>query len=140
MAHPRARLTPFGRRLLVERIEALGWTAAEAARSTGVSRSTASKWVKRFREEGTAGLEDRSSRPHRSPHRLSRRDERQILRARRRSNTGPHHLAAVLGRPRSTVYAVLRRHGMNRLVHADRPPECPSVTAGIVPGSSSIWT
>ncbi|MGH2577910.1 MAG: IS481 family transposase [Actinomycetota bacterium] len=125
MAHPRARLTPFGRRLLVERIEVLGWTPAEAATSAGVSRSTAYKWIKRFREEGSAGLEDRPSRPHRSPHRLSRRDEREILRVRRRSKRGPHSLAARLGRPRSTIYGVLRRHGMNRLDHADRPTGVP---------------
>ncbi|MGH2576665.1 MAG: IS481 family transposase [Actinomycetota bacterium] len=125
MAHPRARLTPFGRRLLVERVEVLGWTPAEAATSAGVSRSTAHKWIKRFREEGLAGLEDRSSRPHRSPHRLSRRDEREILRIRRRAKRGPHHMAAQLRRPRSTIYAVLRRHGMNRLDHTDRPSGVP---------------
>jgi len=125
MAHPRAKLTPFGRRLLVDRIEVLGWTPAEAASSLGVSRPTAYKWLKRFREEEEAGLEDRSSRPHRCPHRLERRVEREILRARRRTRRGPHHLAAILGRPRSTIYGVLRRHGMNRLDHADRPSGVP---------------
>lgn len=125
MAHPRAKLTPFGRRLLVERVEVLGWTPAEAASSLGVTRPTVYKWLKRFREEGPAGLEDRSSRPHRSPHRLDRRSEREILRARRRTKRGPHHLAAVLGRPRSTIYGVLRRHGVSRLDHADRPTGVP---------------
>jgi transposase InsO family protein len=125
VAHPRARLTPFGRRLLVERIDVLGWTPAEAAKSAGVSRSTAYKWVTRFRQEGEAGLEDRSSRPHRSPHALPRRAEREILRERRRTKRGPHYLATTLGRPRSTVYGVLRRHGMNRLDHADRPTGVP---------------
>lgn len=125
MAHPRAKLTPFGRRVLVERIELLGWTPAEAASALGVTRATAYKWLKRFREEGPAGLEDRPSRPHRHPHRLDRRAEREILRARRRTKRGPHHLAATLGRPRSTIYGVLRRHGMGRLDHADRPTGVP---------------
>jgi transposase InsO family protein len=111
--------------LLVERIEVLGWTPAEAASSLGVTRPTAYKWLKRFREEGEVGLEDRSSRPHRCPHRLGRREEREILRARRRTKRGPHHLAAVLDRPRSTMYGVLRRHGMSRLDHADRPSGVP---------------
>lgn len=92
MAHPRAKLTPFGRRLLVERIELLGWTPAEAASSRGVTRATAYKWLKRFREEGPGVLEDRPSRPHRHPPRLDRRTEREILRARRRTKRGPHHL------------------------------------------------
>ena len=32
-----------------------------------------------------------------------------------------HQLAVVLGRPRYTIYAVLRRHGQSRLDHTDRP-------------------
>ena len=121
MAHPRARLTPLGRRLLVDRVLELGWTPAAAADAAGVSRATCYKWVRRFREEGDAGLVDRSSRPAVCPGALGPKVERQILRARRRLKRGPHHLAAVLGRPRSTIYGVLRRHGRSRLDHTDRP-------------------
>ena len=46
----RARLTPFGRLLLVNRIVKEGWTAAAAAESLGVSRAIAHKWVRRLRE------------------------------------------------------------------------------------------
>ena len=63
--HRTAKLTVFGRRLLVERIEREGWPIAHAAAMTGVSRQTATKWVRRYRVEGLAGLEDRSSRPAR---------------------------------------------------------------------------
>ncbi len=38
---------------------------------------------------------------------------------------GPHHLAGVLGRPPSTIYGVLRRHGQSRLDHTDRPSGVP---------------
>ena len=61
MGYCRARLTPFGRKLLVDRILELGWPVAQAAESVGVSRQTAYRWMRRFREEGEAGLEDRSS-------------------------------------------------------------------------------
>ena len=71
MGYCRARLTPFGRRLLVDRIVELGWPVAQAAESVGVSRQTAYRWMRRFEEEGEAGLEDRSSRPHHSPGRVS---------------------------------------------------------------------
>lgn len=125
MAHPRARLTPLGRRLLVDRVLVLGWSASEAAKAAGVSRATCYKWIRRFAEEGESGLADRSSRPGSCPHALAPRAERQILRARRRLKRGPHHLAPLLGRPRSTVYGVLRRHGMSRLDHADRPTGVP---------------
>ena len=125
MAHPRARLTPLGRRLLVDRVLVMGWSAAEAAKAAGVSRATCYKWIRRFREEGEGGLADRSSRPRSCPRALGARAERQILRARRRLKRGPHHLAPLLGRPRSTVYGVLRRHGMSRLDRTDRPTGIP---------------
>ncbi len=92
MLHRTAKLTPFGRRLLVERVLI----------------------------EGLAGLEDRSARPRRTPRALAERDVRRILRLRRRLRVGPHRLGPLLGHPRSTVYGVLRRHGGSRLAHADR--------------------
>ena len=65
MVKPKCRLSPYGRWLLVSRIIDEGWPPATAAESMGVSRQTAYKWLRRFLEEGVAGLEDRSSRPHR---------------------------------------------------------------------------
>jgi hypothetical protein len=67
MAHANARLTEFGRLLLVQRITELGWPPAQAAQALGVSRATAYKWLGRYRQHGQAGLADRSSRPHRRP-------------------------------------------------------------------------
>jgi len=48
VAHPRAKLTPFGRLLLVHRVQIEEWPVAQAAEAIGVSRSTAYKWVRRF--------------------------------------------------------------------------------------------
>jgi transcriptional regulator of acetoin/glycerol metabolism len=45
MAHRNARLTEFGRLLLVQRITELGWPVAQAAESLGVSRATTYKWL-----------------------------------------------------------------------------------------------
>jgi transposase InsO family protein len=42
-----------------------------------------------------------------------------------RDKTGPHQLGAKLGLARSTVYGVLRRHGMSRLWAGDRPTAIP---------------
>ena len=120
MLHRTAKLTPFGRRLLVQRILVEGWSPATAAETLGVSRATAYKWLRRYRTEGAAGLEDRSARPHRRPRSLSEHQVRRILLARRRLRVGPHRLGPLLGHPRSTVYGVLRRHGQSRLAHADR--------------------
>ncbi|HEY0822896.1 MAG TPA: leucine zipper domain-containing protein, partial [Ramlibacter sp.] len=62
-----AALTPIGRALLISRVRQQGWTVAAAAQAAGVSRRTVYKWLARFDAEGPAGLQDRSSRPHRSP-------------------------------------------------------------------------
>jgi transposase InsO family protein len=121
MAHARAKLTVHGRRLLVERITGQGWPAARAAEAQGVSLSTAYKWLRRWRAEGLAGLAGRSSRPHSMPRQLSAARQARILACRRTCRVGPHRIAAAVGEARSTVEAVLRRHGLPRLADLDRP-------------------
>jgi transposase InsO family protein len=118
-------LTVFGRQLLVDRVEVDGWTLAKAAEAAGVSRQTATKWVRRYRELGTIGLEDHSSRPHRSPRALPLTQVAAILVARHELGVGPHRLAPVVGSPRSTIGDVLRRHGLSRLADRDRPTGIP---------------
>jgi transposase-like protein len=89
MGHRNARLTEFGRLLLVQRVTELGWPPAQAAESLGVSRATAYKWLGRYRAEGRAGLADRSSRARRCRHARSPSQVRRILAARRRHRQGP---------------------------------------------------
>ncbi|MDF2744422.1 MAG: Mobile element protein [Actinomycetia bacterium] len=120
MAHANARLTEFGRLLLVQRITELGWPPAQAAEALGVSRATAYKWLGRYRAHGPAGLADRSSQPRHCPHALTAAQVRRVLTARRRHRQGPHRLAWQLGMPRSTIYGVLARHHMSRLADTDR--------------------
>ena len=121
MAHRRAKLTPLGRKVLVERVLVQGWSPASAAEAMGVSRATAYKWLARFAAEGLAGLQDRSSAPHRRPRALPEREVRRILAARSKTGWGPHRLGPWLGHPRSTVYGVLHRRGVPRLGDLDRP-------------------
>ena len=125
MGHANSRLTPLGRRLLVDRINECGWSVAAAAEAVGVSRQTAYKWLHRFEAEGEAGLVDRSSRPHRSPGRVPEVVEDRVVADRVEHREGPHLMAARLGIPRSTVYAVLRRRGLPRLRDLDRPTGVP---------------
>jgi transposase InsO family protein len=110
---------------VVERVVLQGWTQAATAEAAGVARATVAKWVQRFRDEGLAGLEDRSSAPMHRPHALPTKEVERILRARRRTGDGPHRLGPVLGHPRSTVYGVLRRHGCSRLSDTDRVTRIP---------------
>jgi transposase InsO family protein len=125
VAHRRAKLTVLGRRLLVDRIVVDGMAVAHAADMAGVSRQTAWKWLRRFELEGPAGLEDRSSRPHRMPRALPRAQVDAILAARHAHRFGPHRLAPIVGMPRSTIGDVLTRHGLSRLRDQDGPTGIP---------------
>jgi transposase InsO family protein len=118
--HANAPLTPEGRLRMCQRIES-GYTIAATAESMNVSRQVASKWWNRYLNEGEAGLEDRSSRPHSCPHQTSARVERRIVALRQSRKLGPARLAGIVGVPASTVHRVLVRHGVNRLAWMDRP-------------------
>ena len=120
MSHPRAKLTPAGRLLLVERVLVYGWSPAQTAEALGVSRATTYKWVRRFRQEGEQGLLDRSSRPHRLARSLPAETVERVLTERLRLRLGPHQLGPRLGLARSTTYGILRRHGLSRLSDLDR--------------------
>ena len=112
--HPNARLTPFARELLVDRVRRVGWSIRDAAQAAGVSPRTAYRWLARERREGRAGLRDRPCRPRRIPHRTGRHRSERIEKLRRRRLTAAE-IARRLGMPRSTVAAVLKRRGLERL-------------------------
>lgn len=121
-SHRNARLGFAGRVCLVARVRRAGWTQALTAAAFGVSERTVRKWLRRYEQEGRAGLADRSSRPARSPRRLSAALERRIAQLRARRRTGPQ-IADALALPLSTVGDVLRRLGLGRLPPlVPRPP------------------
>lgn len=119
--HKNARLTAAGRVLVVRRVVFEGQQAPEVGHSMGVSTRTVWKWVGRYRQGGWTALEDRSSRPHRSPRRLSGRRTRQVERLRRKRWTAPR-IARYLAMALSTVGLVLRRLGLGRLRCLDPKP------------------
>lgn len=75
------------------------------------------KWVKRFQEVGEAGLEDRSSKPHRSPLRIAKVKSQRIIVLRRRRRT-MERIARELASARATVRS-LARAGLSRLSALD---------------------
>ena len=119
--HKNAPHTPGGRERLIERVEA-GESVASVAAGASMSERALWKWIGRYRREGRSGLEDRSSRPHRSPNRVQRVRERQIVRLREKRWTQAA-IADHFGMAMSTVGAVCRRHGVGRLRDLEpRPP------------------
>jgi len=111
--HKNARLTPLGRAELVRRVEA-GLTPRAVATALGVSVRTVFKWLRRYRSEGVSGLQDRSSRPHRTSLKLSPAEVAQVELLRRQRWTG-EQIAFETGVSRSTVFRTLRRLGLNHL-------------------------
>ncbi len=129
MPHHRASHTPLGRSLVVRRVVEERETFAQAAACAGVSKSTLWVWVQRWNaatpEEraALACLEDRSSRPHRSPSQVPAGEAARICELRERTGWSPRRLAdePEVTRPHSTVHQVLRRGGCSRLPAAERP-------------------
>jgi transposase InsO family protein len=119
--HKNARTTPHSRMLMIERLSQ-GWPIAAVAMSLGVTPKTVRKWRDRHAAEGKTGLADRSSKPHRSPTRLTDTVADEIERLRRQRLCGPA-IARHVHRPVSTVGLTLRRRGLGRLAALDpRPP------------------
>jgi transposase InsO family protein len=122
LIHGNARLLPRQRALLCERVRLEGWTVDDAAEVFGVSARTAFRWLCRF-DKGEP-MTDRSSAPRRRPTRTPAKVEAQIGRLRRLRFTSTR-IAATLHMPVSTVCAVLKRIGLNRLSKLE-PPEPPN--------------
>src|SRR3954469_19078519 len=118
--HSNAALTPRARLRLARLIVIEEWSPARAAERYDVSWRTAAKWAERYREEGPAGMADRSSRPHHQPNRTPAPVVRKIVHLRWKQRLGPVEIGDRLGMASSTVHAVLVRCGLNRLTHIDR--------------------
>src|SRR3954447_18019000 len=111
--HKNARLTPHGRERIVRQV-ASGQTPEAVAEAAGVCPRTVRKWVDRYRSEGPAGLQDRSSRPQRLREPTPQVVVEEIERLRRQRWT-VKQIAAETGVSPATVSRVLRRLGLNKL-------------------------
>src|SRR3954467_9477053 len=149
MSHANALLTPRGRLLLARCVVEQGWPLRRAADRFQVSATTAARWAVRYQQQGTAGMVDRSSRPHHSPRRTPTRTERRIIKIRVIRRWGPARIGFLLGLHPSTVHRVLSRYGLTRLSWLDRatrrgirphrdarPPPWPAPAASAPPVAS----
>jgi transposase InsO family protein len=111
--HKNARLTSRGREWIVSQV-ASGQTPKAVSEAVGVCPRTVRKWVKRHAAEGIAGLQDRSSRPHRLYRRTPQAFIERIETLRRQRLTGKA-IAVEVGVSPATVSRVLKRLGLNKL-------------------------
>jgi len=122
--HANAALSLKQRVRLAKRIVDEGWSLAEAAAAAEVSERTARKWARRYREQGEAGLFDRSSAPERQP--LATPEDRvQAIAALRRLRFTGEEIALSFGMALSTVSGILTRIGLGKLSRLE-PPEPPN--------------
>lgn len=114
-SHNNARTTVHTRTVLVQRVIEQGQSPGRVAEDLAISVRTVHKWLARFRAEGLAGLENRSSAPHRSPHRLGEHWVALIEQLRREFRMTLRQIAERLQLAYSTVASVAKRLGLNRL-------------------------
>jgi len=119
LSHANAALTSRQRLRIARLIIADGWPIRHAAMYLHVAWPTAKRWADRYIAMGEAGMQDRSSRPHRSPNRTNPDLVKKIAALRWRKRLGPVGIGGQLRLPASTVHAGLTRCRVNRLHHID---------------------
>jgi transposase InsO family protein len=119
--HKNARTTPNMRALIVGRRQA-GETPRSIAGAVGVSPTTVRKWLRRHESEGMAGLQDRTSRPHRLRTRITPHEIAQVE-ALRRARQPFWKIAREAGLSRATVARIAKTKGLNRLSALDQKIE-----------------
>jgi transposase InsO family protein len=119
--HQNARLTVHSREQMARQVVDQGVTLRQAAACFNVSAKTASKWVRRYRETGVAGLPDRSSRPCRLRCPTSAELVCRVETLRRQRWTGLR-IAQQTGLSRATVSRILRRKKLSRMRDLDPKP------------------
>jgi transposase InsO family protein len=119
--HQNARMTPLGRVEMIRRIVEEKRPVREVASGFGISERTARKWLARWKHEGRAGLENRSSRPRRVVNRLAESSIVLIEQLRRDYRLTAAAIAGKLAMARSTVAGWLTRRGLGRLKSLAEP-------------------
>lgn len=121
-----------------------GANVARLCRRFGISRQTGYKWIERFRSGGAGAIDNRSSRPHRSPVRTSAKTEASVLtlRAAHPAWGGRKLRARLLALGvrdvpvPSTITEILRRH--DQLIEP-RSSQHPPFTRFERPRPNELW-
>jgi len=130
--HPLARTTIHVRKQLAKAVVEGRLSLKEAAAEFKLSRQSAGKWVKRYRELGTAGLADRTSRPHRLAHQSPAELIERVAMLRRQGWTGLR-ICAATGLSSATVSRMLTRLKLNKK-HSIEPKPTPLRYEHAAPG------
>jgi transposase InsO family protein len=119
--HKNAPWTAVSRERLAHMVINDGLTLQSVAVRFCVSAKTAAKWVGRYRQFGTAGLADRSSRPHRSPRQTDFLLVEKVV-VLRRGHIPGYEIARRTGLSPASVSRILRRARLSRWRDLNPPP------------------
>jgi len=127
------------------------WPVTELCQRYGISRQTAYKWLRRFRQDGGTGLQEQSRRPHTSPGRTPDEVEARFVAVHKKHPTwGAGKVLDWLHRnepglrdrlpARSTAHEIFLRHGLvkQRRRRTGQPPTRPPTTVPLQP--NDVWT
>jgi len=96
------------------RLYEAGYAAADISEAFGISREHLHKMWKKYKEEGMEGLLDKRSGSE--PRKRTTEKEREVLRAKAvEPEVGDSELGRRFGMDRSTVYRLLKEHGLQDL-------------------------
>jgi transposase InsO family protein len=123
------------------------WSLTELCERYGISRPTGYKWIDRFAGGSIDGGRDRSRAPATCPHRTPTAVEEAIVTLRGRYGWGAQKLLQVLARrhpdltppARSTVNAILSRHGLLRRNRRHRRWRHPGVAPLQTERPNQVW-
>jgi transposase InsO family protein len=135
------------RRSFVIDYESGQWSMSELCERYRITRPTGYKWVERVEVEGEAGLAERSRAPRGCPHETPERVARLLLEARQEFGWGAKKLLQVLSKrhprlawpARSTVNAILDRHGKLRKNRRRRKWKHPGAAALATERPNQVW-
>lgn len=117
MSHANSKMTQRGRLAMIKRLER-GESARAVAADLGLAVSNVYRWWNRFREEGEAGLADRTSRPKFIATEMPPALKDRVV-ALRRKGWAYQRIADALGRSESAVARVAKERGVTDLKRLD---------------------
>lgn len=127
-----------------------GQRIVEICEQFGISEKTGHKILRRFREEGEAGLADRSHAPHRIPHRMATEVAERLVALRKKyPKYGPEKLRDWLVQHEpgtrwpavSSIGSLLKREGLVRMRPRPRSTERRALDGRTeATGPNSVWT
>ena len=115
----------------------------------GVARKTGYKWIERYLRLGPCGLEERSRKPRHSPNATEPQIVVALLEMRKRHPSwGAKKLLPMVHRrhprwdlpDRSTVYDILRRHGMVQKKRSPRRVGHPGKPSSLILAPNDVWS